>query len=62
MCCKLHHTVLAPGKASHGEGGQQALFGLLVSTQLPEQHLYLAGDPISQGFLPNWHSENNIAG
>lgn len=58
----LHHTVLAPGKASHGEWDQQALFSLLVSTQLPEPHLYLAGDPISQGFLPKWHSENNIAG
>lgn len=60
-CCKLHLSVLAPGKASHGEGGQQDHLSLLVSAQLSEQHLYLAGEPISQRFLTKWHSENNIA-
>lgn len=62
MCCKLHHTVLAPGKASHGDGGQQAPLSLLVSAQLSEQYLYLSGDSISQRFLPKLHSEKNIIG
>lgn len=58
-CCKVGHAGLAPGKVNHGERGQQVLLCVL---SCPDHCLHLAGDPIPQGFLPEWDPENSIAG